>query len=182
MVHREGGSGPLFVLLPHAGTRAGHSIQVRMRRAGGALELRYRLEGGLDRLELDPAPGGELWQHTCFEIFLRRAGMPAYYEFNFAPNGEWRAYGFSDYRAGGPLEDRALDPVLSVQRGDASLELVARVALARLGLGDDTVAALSAVLEARDGALSYWALRHPPGRPDFHHPDAFAARLDALRD
>jgi hypothetical protein len=30
----------------------------------------------------------------------------------------------------------------------------------------------SAVIEAPDGALAYWALRHPSARPDFHHRDA----------
>ena len=38
--------------------------------------------------------------------------------------------------------------------------------------------ALSAVVEADDGTLSYWALRHPPGRPDFHHADGFVLRLE----
>jgi hypothetical protein len=33
------------------------------------------------------------------------------------------------------------------------------------------------VIEAADGSLSYWALRHPPGKPDFHHRDAFALEL-----
>jgi hypothetical protein len=42
--------------------------------------------------------------------------------------------------------------------------------------------ALSTVVEDRDGALSYWAIRHTPGRPDFHHPDAFALELDEVRD
>jgi len=37
--------------------------------------------------------------------------------------------------------------------------------------------ALSAVIEEERGRLSYWALRHPPGKPDFHHPDAFALAL-----
>ena len=36
---------------------------------------------------------------------------------------------------------------------------------------------LAAVIESADGALSYWALRHPPGEPDFHHRDAFALAL-----
>ena len=39
--------------------------------------------------------------------------------------------------------------------------------------------ALSAVIETRDGAKSYWALKHPPGKPDFHHPDCFALKLPA---
>jgi hypothetical protein len=38
---------------------------------------------------------------------------------------------------------------------------------------------LSAVIEETSGAKSYWALAHPPGRPDFHHADGFALMLDA---
>jgi len=37
---------------------------------------------------------------------------------------------------------------------------------------------LSAVIEEESGTLSYWALRHAPGRADFHHPDGFALELD----
>ena len=33
---------------------------------------------------------------------------------------------------------------------------------------------LSAVCEARDGSLQYWALRHPAERPDFHDRRSFA--------
>jgi len=36
---------------------------------------------------------------------------------------------------------------------------------------------LSAVVEDVDGILSYWALRHPLGKPDFHHADAFALQM-----
>jgi hypothetical protein len=38
--------------------------------------------------------------------------------------------------------------------------------------------AFSAIIEDDQGVLSYWALTHPPGRPDFHHPDAFALELE----
>jgi hypothetical protein len=34
------------------------------------------------------------------------------------------------------------------------------------------------VIEDADGSLSYWALAHPPGRPDFHHTEAFALDLE----
>src|SRR5574337_1296761 len=30
-----------------------------------------------------------------------------------------------------------------------------------------------------DGGLGYWALRHPPGKPDFHHRDGLALTLAA---
>ena len=38
---------------------------------------------------------------------------------------------------------------------------------------------ISAVIEARDGTKSYWALAHAPGPPDFHNPDCFIATLPA---
>jgi hypothetical protein len=33
---------------------------------------------------------------------------------------------------------------------------------------------LSALIEETSGRKSYWALAHPPGKPDFHHADCFA--------
>jgi hypothetical protein len=40
---------------------------------------------------------------------------------------------------------------------------------------------VSAILEDRDGTKSYWALAHPPGKPDFHDPACFALELAAPR-
>ena len=39
--------------------------------------------------------------------------------------------------------------------------------------------AFSAVIEETGGTKSYWALTHPPGKPDFHHPTCFTATLPA---
>ena len=39
---------------------------------------------------------------------------------------------------------------------------------------------LAAVIEETSGRKSYWALAHPPGKPDFHHSDCFA--LEFLAD
>jgi hypothetical protein len=38
---------------------------------------------------------------------------------------------------------------------------------------------LSAVIEEASSGKSYWALAHPPGKPDFHHADGFACELPA---
>jgi hypothetical protein len=35
------------------------------------------------------------------------------------------------------------------------------------------------VIEETNGRKSYWALAHPPGKPDFHHSDCFALGLPA---
>jgi len=112
--------------------------------------------------------GDRLWQHTCFEIFVS-PGMPAYREFNFSPSGEWAAYAFRGYREAAPAPDVEVQS-LSIRRSADRLELDAGIPVpdgVRLSI------AVSAVVENRSGALSYWALKHAPGKPDFHHPDAF---------
>ena len=134
----------------------------------------------MGRLRLPSPVTGELWQHTCFEIFLGQAGVPAYFEFNFAPDGRWAAYSFASYRDGA----RATVPAPRIQASlsDDRLDLDATLDLASLELGGRLRIGVSSVLEASDGSLSYWALRHAPGKPDFHHTDCFALELDALRD
>lgn len=107
---------------------------------------------------------------------------PGYREFNFAPSGEWAAYAFRSYREPA-AQVITLDPGILVDATGDSLVLEAVIAAdalpptstaAPLRLG------LSVVAEHADGALGYWALRHPPGAPDFHHPDAFALDAEAL--
>lgn len=114
-----------------------------------------------------------LWRSTCFEVFASlRDGR--YAEFNISPSGEWAAYGFSGYREG-MTNLEGLIRVTSADRTGADFELDAIISwkdlpfIERLGL--------SAVIEDVDGGISYWALAHPPGKPDFHHPDSFALIL-----
>jgi hypothetical protein len=38
---------------------------------------------------------------------------------------------------------------------------------------------ISAVVATKSGEISYWALAHPAGSPDFHHKDCFALKLEA---
>jgi len=57
------------------------------------------------------------------------------------------------------------------------LELDAEICQEFLPPGRPLRLGLSAVVEDADGELSYWALRHPPGKPDFHYTDAFALQL-----
>jgi hypothetical protein len=158
------------------------SVAARVHRTGEGIAVTYSLEGQLDRLRIPPPRppriAARLWQHTCCEIFVARKGLPGYHEFNLAPSGEWAAYAFARYRDGAPLVDEKLDPRITVRRGGDLLELDALIRFDRAALS----LALAAVVEDQDGALSYWALTHPPGKPDFHHPDAFAAELDEVRN
>ena len=191
----EGSRGKLTLtpisLTRHAGTGsdAVRAIDARVSRSGGTLALTFALAGELERVRVPPprAPRSaeRLWQHTCCEIFIARAGAQAYHEFNLAPSGEWAAYAFRSYRAGELLADPALDPRIAVRGAAGRLELDALIRLNRLSPHHSGAAlsiGLAAVVEDGTGALGYWALRHAPGKPDFHHPDAFALTLDEVRD
>jgi hypothetical protein len=166
-------------LVPHPQTPcdAVRRVYAVVTRAGAdALAVRYGIEADLALLRIPPprppALGERLWQHTCCELFVARSGHGAYREFNFSPSGEWAAYAFRGYRDGGAWSAR--DPRIAVRRSDDALELEATVAVEPGTLR----LAVSAVIEAGDGTLSYWALKHPAGRPDFHHPEAFALELE----
>ena len=50
--------------------------------------------------------------------------------------------------------------------------LLRTVAIADLGLG------ICAVVEDKAQVLSYWALKHPAEKPDFHHAGSFVVELD----
>lgn len=121
----------------------------------------------------------ELWQHSCFEAFVRAEAETGYTELNFATSGKWAAYGFRDYREGmAPVEELTLHSA-SWQIQKARTDLNAVLGLPPAYQGKNWELAISAVIEARDGNKSFWALAHSPGKPDFHHPDCFAATLPA---
>jgi hypothetical protein len=171
---------------PETKNRAVHGIEASVCWMGGqALDINYILKGDLTQLRVPPLGpprrAGRLWQHTCFEAFISVKGKADYHEFNFAPSGEWAAYGFESYRDGTPLEDDKLVSRISVRNEADQLDLDATIRLARLSTIPPHAwlyLGLCAVIEDQSGKLSYWALRHPPGNPDFHHPDSFALELE----
>ena len=153
----------------------------------GTLHVTFRLEGTVSRIRLPEVgplrEGARLWEHTCFELFIAREGGPAYHELNVAPSREWALYAFRAYRdrAATPGHRRGATPDVSVHHGDSHVEIETRLSLPDVSPAYAAAClrvGLSAVVETTEGALSYWALRHPRDKPDFHHPDAFALRLE----
>jgi hypothetical protein len=181
------------VLVAHPDTPRGpvSGIAVEARLAGPAvLVFNYSLHGELARVQLAGGQAGlagqagqgagGLWQHTCFEAFIAAPGVPGYHEFNFSPTQAWAAYQFSGYRAGMAPASLSRAPALQVQRAAQQFELTATVHLggsSALRQARLLRVALAAVVEEEQGRLAYWALEHPPGRPDFHHPDSFTMEL-----
>jgi hypothetical protein len=155
-------------------------IKAFPRKEGRGLTITYVVNGNIDRLRVPPAKSphraDRLWQHTCFEAFVATRRGPRYYEFNFSPSGEWAVYSFRSYRDGACLENNDLEPRITLRRQANTLELNADIRLDRLpalAARGHLRLGLSAVIEDAEGRLSYWALRQPPGKPDFHDPDSF---------
>ncbi len=176
-------------LHPDSTCRAASALEAEASRSGTGLALLYVVTGDIGALRLPamgtPGRAGGLWRQTCFEAFLRPPAGEAYYEFNFAPSLQWAAYRFSGYRRGMRSAEKFSGLRIEVESDASRLELRAELALSDLpDLPKDSPLrlGLSAVIEEATGAMSYWALAHPPGKPDFHHADCFALELPpALR-
>ena len=143
------------------------------------LRLRWRIEGA-EKL-IVPAFAGKgradgLWKTTCFEAFLKPEDGAAYVELNLSPSERWAAYDFATYREGMAERPFPREPECTMRAGQQLAIFDAAIPAGGLpelpcDLG------LSAVIEEEGGIISYWALTHPEGKPDFHHPACFAARL-----
>jgi hypothetical protein len=152
----------------------------------GALSLSYQLEAKLDQLRIpapNPAPcrRDELWRNTCFEVFIAVDGERGYREFNFSPSGDWAVYEFDDYRFGMrspemPVALR-LDVFHEVDGLRLDVTLPPGLIQANPAASSPLRLAIATVIELADGSHGYWALRHPPGKPDFHHASGFDLRL-----
>jgi hypothetical protein len=172
-------------LHPHSPCSAATGVEVEIARLrAGSLTLRYLVRGKISDLRLPPvaapARADELWRHTCFEAFMRGWADAGYYEFNFSPSTRWAAYWFSSYR-----KDMRVATEISAPRIEARSEAECYALHASLALDGLPMLphdggwrlGLAALIEETNGRRSYWALAHPPGKPDFHHPDCFACEL-----
>ena len=161
------------------------SLEVQLRtEEPDLLVFQYSLVADMSRVRV-PLSGNSgradaLWEHTCFEAFVAAADAPGYHEFNFSPSLDWAIYRFSAYREGMSRVETDGTPQISVRRSDGGLELESAVRLGHLADLRDARhlrVAMAAVIEDDAGGLSYWGLRHEPGKPDFHHPNGFALEI-----
>jgi hypothetical protein len=150
------------------------------------LELSYIVSGQINGVRMPPnttsARTDGLWRHTCFEAFVRAPAGTEYYELNFSPSGQWAAYQFSSYRNGRHVVGNISEIPIVLRSSLDRCVLQASLDPDRLtGLPRNHAwhLGLSAVIEDTNGSLSYWALVHPPGKPDFHHADCFACEFSS---
>ncbi|HAZ13296.1 MAG: hypothetical protein A2X86_15260 [Bdellovibrionales bacterium GWA2_49_15] len=131
-----------------------------------------------------PARQNGLWESTCFELFLKHPRTPEYVEFNFAPNGDWNAYHFNDYRKD-MQEFQGLENLeITFSQTKDAYQLKASIILKEKSSfltdnaeGRHVYAGLTAVLEKTSGQKNYWALQHSGPKPDFHLAPSFTLLL-----
>ncbi len=151
------------------------------RSASGGLSLRYVSTGAINDLLLPKVAPPErtdlLWHHTCFEAFIKPQPGTAYFELNASPSSKWALYSFTSFREG--MANATTIQISPIEIGMSADSFVLTTSIS--GLPRDSVwrVALSAIVEERDGHKSFWALAHPPEKPDFHHDDCFALELPA---
>jgi hypothetical protein len=175
----------LLTVHPSTPNDAVRSLGVRVRtEKSDVLVFHYSLAADMSRVRVPPSgvgrPADVLWKHTCFEAFVAAADAPGYHEFNFSPARDWAIYRFNAYREGMSRVETGGAPEISVRRCDGGLELESAVRLEHLADLRDARhlrVAMAAVIEDDVGGLSYWGLRHAPGKPDFHHPNGFALEV-----
>lgn len=178
-----------LALQPHPETPSGSvtSIQVEVERLeNNIVELHYFVSGKISHLQMPPvgAPlrSDRLWEHSCFEAFVRTASQASYYEYNLSPSTCWASYRFADYRAGMHFPVIAAPPEIHIRVTSKTFVLSTNLMLDGLPLlpgAADWHVGLSAVIEEINGKKSYWAIAHAHGPPDFHHRDCFAHELKA---
>jgi len=169
-----------LVAHPDQPPRAIRSVSVEVA-DGERLTLTYAVEpaAGLVVPAHERVRADRLWRSTCFELFVKPPDRDAYREFNFAPLGAWNAYSFTAWREGMQPLPVSRAPELTVRNRATGFELDVVFDRALLG-ADAALVSLTTIIEEIDGTMSYWALVHGPGEPDFHQPACFAAALPAI--
>lgn len=155
-----------------------------LQKADGSLKLAYTIHGPAALMRIPsraaPAPDEALWRTTCCEFFVAADDSNAYREFNFSPSGQWAAYDFAAYRQRQTDPPSPPTPLLWSRYQDGCLRLDVSLTPSALPTGRHLRVALAVIVERHDGRLGYWALSHPSGQPDFHHPASFTLALEHM--
>ena len=147
------------------------------------LNIQYQLQGELSDIiifqpTLTPTRQYDLWEHTCFELFLRLENTTKYWEFNLSPAGDWNVFYLTDYRQNMSEEMAIAALPFEVSQTTKSLQLILNFDLNSIIKSEQNIdVAITTVVENKERELSYWALAHRAIAPDFHHPDSFILSL-----
>ena len=152
-------------------------------RQGDRLRVNYQLVGDLSQILIPnpqqlPTRQYDLWEHTCFELFLRLKNTTKYWEFNLSPARHWNIFKFADYRQNIAEEMAIKSLPFEIFQTSELLEINLNLDLSVIiDSEQDLDVAITTVVENKERELSYWALIHPATKADFHHQDSFILNL-----
>jgi hypothetical protein len=155
------------------------AIDGQIDRRGNIFSIAYNLRGDLDTVVLPPplvTPSRkfELWEATCFELFLGVPGEPNYWEVNLAPTGDWNIFALDGYRQGLRNELAFASMPMVIDRQLNSFQLGLELDLSQIISSTQPIeVAITTVIQPRQGELSYWAITHCGKVADFHLRDSF---------
>jgi len=160
------------------------TINGSIAREKNLLAISYFLSGKTEEI-LFPEPvrhsarKDDLWLATCFEYFLAIPDQPQYWEFNLSPSGDWNIYQMDAYRrVGFRREERVQDLQFGFRKDTDCISLDAILDLSPVfGPATSIQAAITSVIQTRDGYETYWALAHPNSTADFHLRESFIIRI-----
>ena len=158
-----------------------YEVSCDIKRLEGHLRVDFHIKGYVQELILEPVAEypvfrDEIWQSCCFELFVQAPNKTDYSEFNFAPNGDWAAYHFDDYRKG--MKKLSIkQPNIQLVKSNENLDVI--ITLDNLTNNmENSAIGLCVILESPEGK-SYWALKHCADKPDFHQKYCFLWQLEA---
>lgn len=158
-----------------------YDITFNIKSSGESLVCSYIITGNITNLSLKEGRSAKrhsyLWLDTCFELFLKDANSPDYYEFNFASNSDYNIFHFPEYRA--PLtetNDFLVDSrmeIESVNKIVFDFEIFPHTDVA----GKEYSFLASVILNTKDQKVSFWAVDHSTPKADFHDPKTYKNRI-----
>ncbi len=173
-----------FPLQPFQPTKIDAKITSEITRDNHIINFRYELKSDIKKLEVPEiadkeARKDQLWQTTCFELFIGIENSPRYWEFNISPSGDWNVYRFDDYRQGMQEESKVESLNIYIYRGFSDL----LVGVDKFDLRNLTSEncnfnlSITTVVKEKTGNISYWALKHCGQEADFHLRDSFVCNM-----
>jgi hypothetical protein len=170
----------IFSLQPFEPTKIDLQITGEISRENNILTFRFVLKGDLEKIEFPktaniPIRKNELWQTTCFEIFVGIENSTRYWEFNISPSGDWNVYRFDNYRQGMQEETKVESLACYIYSESRNLLLgTDAFDLRKLASKDENFkVSITTVVKEKNGNISYWALKHCGEEADFHLRDSF---------
>jgi hypothetical protein len=173
-----------IILRPFPGIALADTCRVfaKLAKSHEGLYVSFELHARLDTIVIPPFDPSttkrtdNLWEHTCFEIFIGQKERQSYLEFNLSPSGNWNVYSFKGYRKGMITEQTItslpFDVRIIPERG---LALTVEIDNGLAQITADTLIGISAVIEHSSGINSYWATKHPKPTPDFHAKEGWVS-------